>query len=55
MNTCPHCLISPLETWFDRSIQFDSKGNELEFETFATRCCNCGKNVDAPKDYYKEN
>ena len=48
---CPHCN-STADTWFDRSITYDSNGTPLEYEEFATRCSDCGRNVDAPSSYY---
>lgn len=50
--SCPHCGASE-GTWLDRSIGYDSDGNEKTYEIFPNRCCACGKNVDAPKEYYK--
>ena len=49
---CPHCE-STSGTWFDRCAILDEQGNPLKYEEFPTRCVDCGKNVDAPKDYYK--
>lgn len=51
-DACPHCG-STSGTWFDRSVMLDSQGNPLEYEEFPTRCDDCGKNVNAPKNYYK--
>ena len=50
---CPHCG-EDADTWFDRSAMYDQNGNDLEYECFATRCCACGKNIDAPVEYYNE-
>ena len=52
-DPCRHCG-STKDTWFDRSVQLDNDGNELEYESFACRCPDCGKNVDAPVEYYKD-
>ena len=52
-DDCPHCG-STEGTWFDRSYCEDAKGNKLKYEDFATRCRECGKNVDAPKSYYSD-
>ena len=51
---CPHCGAINPETWFDRTICYDGNGQEMEYETYPTRCCECGKNVDAPKEYYRD-
>ena len=51
---CPFCE-SAEDTWFDRTIMYDHNGCQLEYETFATRCSDCGKNVNAPLDYYIDN
>lgn len=48
---CPHCF-SDKDTWFDRSCLHDEYGNELEYECFADRCSDCGRNVNAPRSYY---
>ena len=51
-SDCPHCGKSE-GTWFDRSYCTDGEGNMLEHEEFPTRCNACGKNVEAPKEYYE--
>lgn len=51
---CPHCL-SNAGTWFDRSCAYDHQGNVLEYEEFPMRCCECGRNVYAPLEYYNQN
>ena len=51
---CPHCGKDE-GTWFDRSMSYNSDGSENEHETFPTRCNACGKNIDAPKEYYGTN
>lgn len=50
-DICHHCKKSN-DTWFDRSVIYDEQGHELEYETYATRCVKCGKNVNAPISYY---
>jgi len=40
---CPHCK-KKSDTWFDRSIELDDKGNEIRGMVY--RCNNCGKIVD---------
>ena len=52
MKCCTHCN-KELETWFDRSTTMDESGEVIEYEDFPFRCIHCGKNVDAPKEYYK--
>lgn len=52
-HKCPHCGSSPLETWFDRTIMFDSEGYPVEYEGMCYRCNNCGKNISAPVEYYE--
>lgn len=52
-SECPHCG-ERADTWLDRSIWVGPDGLEEEYESFATRCVKCGKNVDAPKDYYEK-
>lgn len=39
---CPHCGKDE-GTWFDRTISYDSEGNETGM---ATRCNACGKDID---------
>jgi DNA-directed RNA polymerase subunit RPC12/RpoP len=50
--SCPHCG-STSGTWFDRSAMLDHQGNPLKYEEFPNRCNDCGKNVNAPKNYYQ--
>jgi hypothetical protein len=52
LDPCPHCG-GTSGTWFDRCSILDEQGNPLKYEEFPTRCEDCGKNVNAPKDYYK--
>lgn len=52
VDSCPHCG-STSGTWFDRCVILDEQNNPLEYEEFPTRCEDCGKNVNAPKNYYK--
>jgi hypothetical protein len=53
VETCHHCG-STEGTWLDRSYVTTEDGVKMKWEEFATRCNNCGKNVDAPKYYYGE-
>lgn len=52
LDPYPHCGRTS-GTWFDRCAILDNEGNPLKYEEFPTRCEDCGKNVNAPKDYYK--
>ena len=50
---CPHCGSSS-GTWFDRTIVINGADEEDDYKTMPFRCNSCGKNVDAPVEYYKD-
>lgn len=53
MLVCPHCGNND-GVWFDRSRMYDGDGNEFLYEGCCYRCNFCGRNINAPVEYYRD-
>ena len=49
---CPHCG-TKCGTWQDTTEKLHPMGFAMQYESHAERCDECGRNVNAPKSYYK--